>query len=109
MLGWEVRFRAGFLTMVNRNLDPITLEPLLDKWNGYPKNYEDHTWLEFTLIPSLRSFVCDPSWHQLDLDMDLGYSRFGRRLPLNKLQCSLVIVFVCCVFIHIVPSMCVRV
>ena len=88
LLGFEVRFRAGSVVKSRRDVDPETLEPV-GAWDGVPRDLEDHTWLEVTMVPSLVSFVCDPSSHQICLPLDLGYSRFGgRHVNLLRRPCN---------------------
>ncbi|KAH3765113.1 kinesin motor domain protein [Pelomyxa schiedti] len=86
LIGVEVRFRAGFFQMTNRDID--SFGNIMPSWDGKPRNTDDHTWLEVTFIPSLQSFVCDPSFSPLLLTLDECYSRYGMRHPSAALQCG---------------------
>eukprot|EP01105_Mastigella_eilhardi_P013894 TRINITY_DN3165_c0_g1_i4.p1 TRINITY_DN3165_c0_g1~~TRINITY_DN3165_c0_g1_i4.p1 ORF type:complete len:1149 (+),score=187.02 TRINITY_DN3165_c0_g1_i4:45-3449(+) len=69
LIGVEVRFRAG-------------------AWGSAGRPSDDHTWLELTLVPSLTSHVCDPSFEPLLLTLDEAYSPRGLRHPSAALQCG---------------------
>eukprot|EP00163_Fabomonas_tropica_P008814 TRINITY_DN18572_c0_g1_i1.p1 TRINITY_DN18572_c0_g1~~TRINITY_DN18572_c0_g1_i1.p1 ORF type:complete len:1040 (-),score=190.68 TRINITY_DN18572_c0_g1_i1:19-3138(-) len=86
-VGIQVRYRAGFVSKAGRDLGKDNLEPL-ESWDRRPRPIDDHTWLEVTMLPSLQSFVCDPSSHELCVPLDHAYSRWGRRHPSTALQCG---------------------
>ncbi|KAJ4463001.1 putative kinesin motor domain protein [Paratrimastix pyriformis] len=85
-LGLEVRFRAGWFIEEGRDLDPATGHPFAGT-DGLPRPCDDHTWLEVTLLPSLRTYVVDPSFAPVVLTMDQGYSKWGLRHAHPKCEC----------------------
>ena len=86
-IGIEVKFRTGSCFCYGRDLDPLTREPI-DSWDGKPRNIDDHTWVEVTYIPTMQTFLVDPSPPMINQHIDLAYSRYGRLLPIDKRPCD---------------------
>ena len=85
VVGMEVRYRDGYWVNYARE------EQSQSNANApiVPCPSADHTWIEITFVPSLRTFVCDPSLHYDEpvlVKLEDAYSLHGQRYPTRNLE-----------------------
>eukprot|EP00658_Telonema_sp_P-2_P000368 TRINITY_DN10131_c0_g1_i3.p1 TRINITY_DN10131_c0_g1~~TRINITY_DN10131_c0_g1_i3.p1 ORF type:complete len:805 (-),score=84.52 TRINITY_DN10131_c0_g1_i3:9-2423(-) len=104
VVGFEVRYRDGYWYRPPNNTTTADIDDNDDDTSPrsspspttttadviIPRRTADHTWLEITFLPSMRSYVCDPSLHYDDeailVSLEAAYSLRGKRFPTRNLE-----------------------